>query len=483
VQQATSAAVEFVGTLSPQDWVGVVTMPYGGVLVEPTRDHDRVRKVLPTVSGQASQQTTDSAKSCRTRDTLNALADHLRGLTHLEGPKTVVLVSSGMLLPRRDAPMTGAPGPCELRSEHFEEVGTAAIVSRTNLYVIKPDDFVIDSAKNAFADPSASRFRSSNEELAGIESLAGVTHGQLLRLTPTDRTAFARVARESAGYYLVGFEPRASERNGSYRRVEFDVTRTGVKVRVHPTLLIPRPDGKRPALTPQAMLRDPRTYRDLPLRVVAVTAPNPGDAKLRIVAILEPHDLPVSGGNGLESAAFGLIDGRGRLVAQWTANARELSLVPAMSAGLASPGRYRLRAAAIDSTGRRGTADYEFAAEPVSAGELSLSAMVLGVSFQKNFIPRLQFVKEPTAAGQFEIFGAAPDGKLSVAMELATSEDGPALVRVPGAIVATADAQRQRATGVVPVGNLAPGDYIMRGVLSLNGAPIGRVTRVLRKGS
>jgi hypothetical protein len=154
-----------------------------------------------------------------------------------------------------------------------------------------------------------------------------------------------------------------------------------------------------------------------------------------------------------------------------------------MSAGLASPGRYRLRAAAIDSTGRRGTADYEFAAEPVSAGELSLSAMVLGVSFQKNFIPRLQFVKEPTAAGQFEIFGAAPDGKLSVAMELATSEDGPALVRVPGAIVATADAQRQRATGVVPVGNLAPGDYILRGVLSLNGAPIGRVTRVLRKGS
>ena len=101
VQQATSAAVEFVGTLSPQDWVGVVTMPYGGVLVEPTRDHERVRKVLPTISGQASQQMTDSAKSCRTRDTLNALADHLRGLSHIEGPKTIVFVSSGMLLPRR----------------------------------------------------------------------------------------------------------------------------------------------------------------------------------------------------------------------------------------------------------------------------------------------------------------------------------------------------------------------------------------------
>lgn len=481
-QQATAAAAEFVGTLSPRDWVGVITTPYGGVLVEPTREHDRVLKILPTISGQASQQATDSEKSCRTRNTLNALADHLRGLAHLEGPKTVVFVSSGMLLPRRDAPMTGAPGPCELRSEHFEEVGSAAILSRSHLYVIKPDDFVIDSAKNAFADPTASRFRSSNDELAGIESLAGVTNGVLLRLTPSDRSAFARVARESAGYYLVGFEARPTERNGSYRRVEFDVGRPGVKIHAHPTLMIPRTDGKRQSLTPQAMLRDGRTYRDLPLRVVAVTAPNPGDAKLRIIAMLEAMDLG-SANAALETAAFGLIDPRGRLVAQWTANARELALVPALSAGLASPGQYRLRAAAIDSTGRRGTADYEFAAEPVSAGNLSLSGMVLGVSFQKNFLPKLQFVKEPTAAGQLEILGAPPAGVLSVAMELAHTEDGPALVRVPGAIVATSDTQRQRATGVVPVGNLAPGDYVMRAVLSLDGAPIGRVTRVLRKAS
>jgi hypothetical protein len=108
--------------------------------------------------------------------------------------------------------------------------------------------------------------------------------------------------------------------------------------------------------------------------------------------------------------------------------------------------------------------------------------MVLGVSFQKNFVPKLQFVKEPTAAGQFEIFGS-PAGVLTVAMELAASEDGPAVVRVPGAVVPTSDPQRHRATGVVPVGNLAPGDYIMRGILSLDGAPIGRVIRVLRKAS
>lgn len=484
VQQATAAASEFVSKLSARDSVGLLTMPYGGVLVQPTMDHERVMKSLPTISGQASQQPTESQKSCRTRDTLTALADHLQGLAHVEGPKTVIFISSGMALPQRDAPMTGPPGPCELRSVHFDEVGKAAVIARANVFVIKPDDFVIDSAKNAFLDPSASRFRSSDQERAGIESVAGVTNGVFLRLTPTDRSAFARIARESAGYYLVGFEPKEAERNGSYRRVEFDVARSGVKVRVHPTLLVPKPDGRRPSLTPQAMLRDGRVYRDLPLRVVAVTAPNPGDAKLRIVALVEPFGVGAAGeAPAIESAAFGLIDQRGRLVAQWTANARELAMMPMMSAGLASAGRYRLRAAVIDSSGRRGTADYEFSAEPITAGSLTMSEMVLGVSFQKSFVPKLQFVKEPTAAGQFEVFGVPPAGALSVALELAATEDAPAIIRVPGAVVATSDTNRRRATGVVPVGNLAPGDYVVRAVLSLDGTPIVRVSRVLRKGS
>ena len=86
--------------------------------------------------------------------------------------------------------------------------------------------------------------------------------------------------------------------------------------------MIAKADGKRPALTPQAMLRDGKTYPDLPLRVVGLSSPNPGDAKLTVVALVEPLDRGVT----LESAAFGLIDARGRLVAQWTANARELAI-------------------------------------------------------------------------------------------------------------------------------------------------------------
>ncbi len=476
-QQATKAAAEFVTGLSPRDRVGLVTMPYGGIVVEPTKDQDRVLKALPTISGQGSTQITDSDKACRTRTTLNALADHLMGLRTIEGPKTIVFISSGMMLPRRDAPMTGPPGPCEIKSAHYDEVGRAAGLVRARVYVVKPDDFVIDSAKNAFADPTASRFKSSDDELAGVESLAGVTDGMLMRLTPEDRSAFARIARESAGYYLVGFEPKDSERNGSYRRVEFAVARAGIKVRARPNVLIARADGKPASLTPQAMLRDGKSYRDLALRTLALVSPQPGDTKLKVVAIVEPLDRSVV----IESAAFGLIDQRGRLVAQWTVNPRELAAVPVLSAGLASPGTYRLRAAAIDSTGRRGAADYELTAEPVTADGLALSAMALGVMFDRNFVSKLQFINEPTAAGYFEIFGTPPPGTLSMALELATTVDGPAIVRVPGTIVNTTAIDRRRATGVVPVGALKPGDYVVRAVVSLDGRPIGQLTRILRK--
>jgi len=225
------------------------------------------------------------------------------------------------------------------------------------------------------------------------------------------------------------------------------------------------------------MLRDGKTYGDLRLRVVGLVSPNPGDSKLTVIALVAPLDRSVT----FDSAALGLIDPRGRLVAQWTANSKELSVVPVMAAGLVAPGRYRLRVGAIDTTGRRGSAEYEVMAEPVTANGLMLSTLLLGVSYERNFVPKLQCTNEPTANGYFELFGTPPAGTLSVAMELATSEDGPALVRVPGTIAETSSADRRRATGVGPIGKLSPGDYVLRAVLSLDGRPIAKLTRVLRK--
>lgn len=473
------AASGFVAGLSPRDRVALVTMPRGGLLMDLTRDHARVRKLLANISGQASQRASESEKSCRTRDTLDSLAGLLEGLTGVDTPTTIVFVSGGILTPRRDAPLSGPPGPCELRAVHYDEVGKAAIDARANFYVIKADDLVMDSAANAFTDPAASRFRSSDEELAGVESLAGVTSGLLLRLTPSDHSAFEIVARQTSGYYLVAFEPEDGERNGLTHRVDVEVSRPEVTVRVRPRVAIPRTTSRSipTSRTPQAMLRDGRMYRDLPLRAAAFASANPGDSKLKIVAVAEPLDRLAT----ITSAAFGLVDSRGRLVAQWTANERELARSPLASAGVAAPGSYRLRVAALDSLGRRGAADYEFEAALARAGPLAASALVPGVS-RRGFVPRLQFGAEPTAMGFFELYGAVPQtSTASVAFEIAIASDGPAIAHVPGVVTATTDPGVLRASGVVPLAALVPGDYSLRAVVSINGQPVGQLSRTIRK--
>lgn len=477
-RHAIDAASEFVASLSPRDRVALVTTPRGGLLMDLTRDHERVRELLANVSGQASQRASESEKSCRTRDTLDSLTGLLDGLTGVDTPKTIVFVSGGILTPRRDAPLSGPPGPCELRAVHFDEVGKAAVEARANFYVIKADDLVIDSAANAFADPAASRFRSSDEELAGMESLAGVTSGLLLRLTPSDHSAFETVARQTSGYYLLAFEPESGERNGLTHRVEVAVSRPEVAVRVRPRVTIPRGTStSTSSRTPQAMLRDGRVYRDLQLRTAAFASANFADPRLTIVAVAEPLDRLAT----FTSAAFGLIDNRGRLVAQWTANERELGRSPLASAGLAWPGGYRLRVAAVDNSGRRGVADYEFEATLTSLGPFTASALVAGVS-RSGFVPRLQFGPEPTAMGVFEIYGSIADlSAVSVAFELAPTPEAAPIAHVPGVVIATRNATLHRASGVVPLGALAPGDYTLRAIVSIDGIPTGRVSRTIRK--
>src|SRR4029434_10863732 len=100
---------------------------------------------------------------------------------------------------------------------------------------------------------------------AGLETIAGATGGELVRLTGMNDTALARITRETSAYYLVSFDPEPSER-GSDRRVDVRVSRDRVKVRVRPAIAIGKGEGHGGPPTPREMLRVPAVYRWLPLR-------------------------------------------------------------------------------------------------------------------------------------------------------------------------------------------------------------------------
>jgi hypothetical protein len=197
---------------------------------------------------------------------------------------------------------------------------------------------------------------------------------------------------------------------------------------------------------------------------------------MRVIAVAEPVEPDVE----LGSLVAALFDADGKLVSNWSATAAEMHRRPVFGAMAAPSGAYRMRVAAVDSTGRSGTADYDVAADVASSGPLTVSSIVLGLSREGSFAPRLQFTTEPVAIGYVELFGAPAGAHVSAGLEIATTLNGPPLVRVPLAIEPSGQ-NRYVAKGALPIGSLPAGDYLVRVLVALEGYPMTRVTRTLRK--
>jgi hypothetical protein len=383
-------------------------------------------------------------------------------------------------------------------SQDYESLGTSAALARAHVYVLQPEDLRVDSGRpstdamtrvqaggppdagrKAFADPSVSRFATSDDELNGLQNLAGVTGGQMFRLASTPPAAvFARVGRESSGYYLAAFEPDESERNGQPHRVAVRVSRERVTVRSGLQVLIARAE-KSAASTPRDLLRDAPLYRDLPVRLTAYPSRDGSGGGVRILVVAEPIDPSTT----LTGAAFGVFGAEGRLIARSTTPASDLTASPLLATIPVSAGAYRVRVAAVDATGRRGTADFEIDARLTDAGTLKASGLALGVVRAGSFEPRMEFGRDAVAIIYLELYGrVARRGAVSVTMEIGETLDGPPLGTVAARVSQSqTDPDRHVVMAGIPIGGLLPGDFIIRAVISVDGKPVGRVLRTLRK--
>jgi VWFA-related protein len=465
------AVREMVSALGPRDRVALVTVPYGGLKVDFTVEHERLRTALLRIVGQAPQNETGSELACRSRRTLASLTGLLESLGGGMGPATVIFVSSALAGPRRDAPVTLAPGVCELTVDHFKHVGESASAARAHFYVVQPEDVAVPAGL-LVENIAGTGFTGSDNPIEGLEHLSGVTGGHRLALLSSSDNNLLRVAREISGFYLVSFIPEASERNGRPVAVDVVVSRANATVRARPSVTVPRPSAtatRRPSA--REMLRQP-PQQGLPLRAAAF--PSLNDSKtVKLLGVLESFEPGVT----FTEAVAGVFDDKG-LVAQWTATSEELKSAQVLAALAVPPGRYRFRMAAVDASGRRGTADYLVDAELVQVGSLTMSGLVLGLS-RGGFRPMLQFSREPVALAYLEFYGpiaAVPN----VSIELAMSEDGPALVKVPAAVSQAADGSRRFGTAAIPIGAVPPGDYAVRATVTVEGAQ-ARVVRTVRK--
>jgi hypothetical protein len=461
--------------LSPSDRVALRAIPHGGVNVAPTTDRARVRSAVSTIVGRGSAALTGSDMACRTRTTLEALQHELQALKAPDAPSIVALITAGLAAPRRDAPITMAPGMCELPLDTFRHVAEAAGRARAQFYVVPPVDIMSIGTlqRENIAGTGGS---GSDNPVEGIEQLLGVTGGKLMNLGGGDRSAFDRIAAETSAYYVATIDPQRNDRGRSHA-LDVRVSRQGVEVRGGRTITFPdtSPDATRPsAASPREMLSTLAEFRDLPLRAAAFPSLDEPGGQLKVLAIAEPVDPAVK----FSAVSAALFDRDGKALTGWVAQAEDLERAPVVGAMTAAPGAYRLRVAAIDATGRSGTADYEVDVAIARSGPLRISALLLGL-LRGGFTPRLQFSAEPVVIGYVEMSGAPAGAAVTATLDLADTTNGPARVSVP--LTIEAGAGRYVAKGAIPIGALPPADYVARAVIGLEGHPPTRVVRTLRK--
>ena len=487
-QNVKDAIGAFVNRLSRRDRIGLVTVPHGGQHIGLTTDHARVRQALSLVYGRATRNESDADAACRSRETLLALGGLLSRTRADDGPLIVIFFSASMIGGRgAEAPVQGMGGlqsrRCELQPEDFRRVGTEGAAARAYFYIVQPEAPGVRSNTQEPATSGGAIPRWDNNPRAGLEHLAGVTGGRVFQLAGSDVTLLNRVGVETSAFYIASLEPDPAERTDNTHQLSVRTTRTGVTVYARPDIMLPRPvnAGLAPAPGPSTaldLLLQARVFRDLPLRGIGYPSRTQGE-NIMVLSMLESIDRNAT----LKSAAIGLYNSAGQMVAQWVAPDAGADK-KLLAAGLSvPPGMYRLRVAAIDTTGRAGTADYEVSAELTSAGPLRLSALVLGLSRGGGFEPRLQFAAEPVAMAYVELYGRAPGsgGQLTLAFELATTLNGPALLAVPGVVSATNEPDKFVVNAAIPIGALPPGDFIVRAIVGLEDQPAGRVYRIFRK--
>lgn len=507
-----NAAGRLLDRLTPADRVALLAYPEGP-LVEFTGDRDKLREALGRVVGRSSLrrgrvspeeavaieagdrgrlgdvvarecgpaaagvqresclfELENEARRLRAevrRETLassQALRGLLRALARLDAPKSVVLVTQGL--------WTETPAV-------VRELADLAGQARASLHVLSLDEPLAD----------AEQTRPSGEGLAvpgvmGWRALALASRGDLFRVSGTGASAFEQLAREISGFYLLGFNPEARDRDGEPHRLRVSVTRPGLTVRARESVRLPPPGQplRPPAATLQALLLAPYQTAGLPLRVASFARPAAGRVDVLVRAEVGRAGEPLAG----VQAGWVVLDGRGQAVAR---GQRALPDGPGpldFSAELdLPPGLYTLRLAATDTRERRGSLEHALKAAPLEGGGLAFSDLMLvppGGAVEPPE-PGVDVTVSVGALGAaLEVMGRGPElQQAAVRLEIAKSEQGPALLTLPLPLHDIGPG-RQIGTGTLTLDELEPGEYWARAVVLLGGRAVGQAARPFRRG-
>ena len=276
-QPLREALTNFLSRVSPRDRVRLISLRPGGPALPFEEGLRDLKGALTRFLGHSTATETTDDLICRSRTGLNMLGS-LFG-TYAGNPvPTFVIVSGGFGSP----PIGGVTwygnfGKCPLLdNKEFENVGAAARAINAAVYVIHLKDVTASQLPRVALE-------------RGVETLAGALGATVIH-TPASAS---RIATQTSTYYLAAFEPDAEDRADEPLRVDLRSRRSEVTVRARAEIVKPRgsTSAAPAAPTPDAMIRVPTSYRDLPLRAAGFASRADADGKVRLVVLLNPKTL------------------------------------------------------------------------------------------------------------------------------------------------------------------------------------------------
>jgi len=453
---------QVLSQLGPNDRVAFSVAPRDSVQLGFGSGVAAVRAAVAKFAGIRPANPTDTENACRSRDTLVMLRTMMDALAGSEAPTSVLFIASGLTVPGNIGSNTSSKNAssltCEVLTEHYSGIASGVANGRVNLYVAQGDD--------------ANTGRDN-----GLENLAGVgAAGGVLRAMPGGLT---RILAETSGYYIATLQPESSDKPGQTAKLEVRATREGVTARARAdiSMMVRGNRAGSKATSTREMVATTAPFNDLQLRVTAVAQRGTG-GKMAILALAEPVDPAVK---ITQVTAVLVAPGAPKAAFARTLEEKELVGRPMPIGLVADPGKYRLRIAAIDSTGKSGAVDYDLDASLTPTGPLMLGQVMLVGPRGEGFSPQLVFSNEAEIAAYVELYGPVATSKIAAKVDIAATPDGKSIVEGPVGGSGTNEPDKFSLNAKLPIKDLPPGDYVVRVTVQAEGSPEAKVMRTMRK--
>lgn len=515
------AASKFIDSLNPSDRVALQIIPGAGPLVNFTESHALVKTMIENAVGHAVEADrtgrlgigeavqiverndeqvladvlnrecivgrTETANDVCRRTILNearlvynqsrfktiSALSQLRSIIERLGMtpenKTIILISQGLILDKSLLDVSW--------------VADTTSAARVNLYAVRQPAQLYDVTMNR---TSPSRDLDQDLMIDGLDNLISRGRGSVWPVAVNADIAFSRLNLEISGYYLLSFEPDARDRDGRTHDIAINVSRRGATVRARREFSADPPNAtKTPDRLLTETLRSALSASDFGVKTTAFPYRDDKTGRIKVIIsaeldrTLNPSDPFLVG--------YYVTNTAGETVA---ANVdKNVPAVPGeegkpqrfSSAVVLEPGTYAVRLAAVDQKGRRGSVEYTFDANLITAGQLKISALMLGsAGGSTSYKPAVDGrIEAPSLIGYVELYSEAepPLDNSALIFEVAASDDGRAIEASPMPFSDRKSPGKRTAQAALPTTRLPPGRYVGRVVVSQAGTPIARVTR------